>query len=244
MARPSRLSSTPRNKRGRKLRAKKEFWGEIDSQRVIDYLNSPHPGGDTIERLVQLNADVAQGVFRIGAMPGDQIKSLVAEAVSATRLATAPVVVEVGAPYWKVDWRLVGDMDRMQALAFINVLHCASKGVLWRIRRCRLSDCSKWFFARFRHGLFCSEACGKRYYRSSPEYRNQKREAARRYRREQGTISRNLSARDKEMLALTKKEKQQSEVPDPHRDHWGNPFPNPTPMLKGVKPKKQRRRRR
>ena len=197
MARPSRLSSTPRNKKRRKLREKKEFWGEIDSQRVIDYLNSPHPDGDPVERLVQLNGDVVQGVVRIGAMPGDQIRSLVAEAVTATQLATAPAVLEVGARYWKVDWRLVGHMDPRQALAFINVLHCASKGVLWRIRRCRRSDCGKWFFARFRHGLFCSEDCGKRYYSSSPEYRNQKREAAKRYRREQ-------EARDRQELALTK----------------------------------------
>jgi hypothetical protein len=71
------------------------------------------------------------------------------------------------------------------AEAVLNIVALGAQGVLWRVRRCR--KCQKWFYARFRHQNFCSARCQQTYFRSSPEWREHRREYMRRHRRLQSS---------------------------------------------------------
>ena len=54
------------------------------------------------------------------------------------------------------------------------------EGRLERVRQCR--KCKRWFYARVRPQKFCSTACQQSHYRSSEEWKEQRREWMRRYR--------------------------------------------------------------
>ena len=54
------------------------------------------------------------------------------------------------------------------------------EGQLERVRQCR--KCKRWFYARVRHQEFCSTACQQSHYRSSEEWKEQRRKWMRRYR--------------------------------------------------------------
>jgi hypothetical protein len=56
--------------------------------------------------------------------------------------------------------------------AVLRIMDLARDGLLGRIRRC---DCKDWFFARFSHQKFCCTRCQQNYYRSSEEYRANRR---------------------------------------------------------------------
>ena len=65
------------------------------------------------------------------------------------------------------------------ALAVHSMMELAEEGLLHRVRRCRA--CKRWFFARFRHQDFCSQACQQKHYRSSDEWKAHRREYMRKH---------------------------------------------------------------
>jgi hypothetical protein len=56
--------------------------------------------------------------------------------------------------------------------------------LLDRIRSC--SQCTTWFFARYRHSKFCKTVCQQKHYALSPEFRDARRTYMREYRRKHG----------------------------------------------------------
>jgi len=67
--------------------------------------------------------------------------------------------------------------------AVITVLRLAETNRLHRLLQCE--HCLEWFFARFKHQVFCNEACQTADYHSSEEWKAKRREYMRGYRTEQ-----------------------------------------------------------
>jgi hypothetical protein len=57
--------------------------------------------------------------------------------------------------------------------AIQRMLALSRSGYLDRVRTC--VACEQWFYARFSHAKFCSQACQQRYFRSSEEFKEHKK---------------------------------------------------------------------
>jgi len=82
------------------------------------------------------------------------------------------------------DWTEHGvpPVDPSEAQAIVYLLNLANLGLVDRIRQCKC--CTTWFFAKFRHQLFCKTSCQQNVYTKTPEWRNHRREYMRKHRRE------------------------------------------------------------
>jgi hypothetical protein len=67
------------------------------------------------------------------------------------------------------------------------LIQLARAGLLDRLRKC--AGCGKWFFARKPWGEFCSTACRKEKFRSTPEYQQENREFQRDYFRKKLSVN-------------------------------------------------------
>jgi hypothetical protein len=161
---------------------KRSYFGEFDSRALLDWLNDTknRPAGDLVEKLIRLHDEFLKG--HLGAE--ERIRTFVARVVRRTKLAVAPVVGTITVKRWDCDWKMVGDMDASQGLAFIRALHLADRGLLNRIRECGREKCSRWFYAKFPHQRFCSLSCQQRAFRDDPEWRRKHSEDVKRARHE------------------------------------------------------------
>lgn len=71
--------------------------------------------------------------------------------------------------------------NKEESEAVLQIVLLGGEGLLSRVRRCL--KCQRWFYARFKHKLFCGTPCQQSYYRESPEWREGRRKYMRRYRR-------------------------------------------------------------
>jgi hypothetical protein len=62
-----------------------------------------------------------------------------------------------------------------------RIISLSRIGLHFRVRRCK--NCTRWFFARFRHQLYCQEKCQREHFRSSEEWKEKRRVYMRRYMR-------------------------------------------------------------
>jgi hypothetical protein len=72
--------------------------------------------------------------------------------------------------------------NRKASEAVLQIVLLGQERLLWRVRQC--DKCGRWFYARFKHGRFCSTPCQQIYYRESPEWREGRRKYMQRYRRD------------------------------------------------------------
>jgi hypothetical protein len=165
----------------------REYWAEFEATPLLEWLNSKgRPHDDPVEEVIRLNQQPPMWVRGSEIKAREQeIISYVGEIVRLSKLAIAPVVGRVLSPKrWLVDWRLVGKFPPMQGLAFLRVLQLAEKGALARVRRCGYVECGRWYFARFEHKDFCSTRCQQKAIRSSPEWKEKRRNYMKRLRHE------------------------------------------------------------
>ena len=66
--------------------------------------------------------------------------------------------------------------------AITHMVRLSELGSLQRVRACKW--CTSWFFAKFRHQLYCKQGCQQRAYAVTPEWRKHRRDYMRKYRRE------------------------------------------------------------
>jgi hypothetical protein len=158
----------------------REYWGELDAGPLCEWLNRKYrPAGDPIEKLIRLNGELATPLRDVVG----EIRSMVGKLVRKSKLAVAPVVGDVTTELWTVSWNLVGKMPPAQGLAFVKLLHLADKGLLDRVRKCAWEKCSRWYYARFEHQGFCSTRCQQQAARSTPAWREKRKDYMRRLRR-------------------------------------------------------------
>jgi hypothetical protein len=69
---------------------------------------------------------------------------------------------------------------RPVARAVLALTRLGEQGLLSRIRSC--AHCKKWFYARFRHQLYCSPRCQQSHYGLNEQWKAHRREYMRQYR--------------------------------------------------------------
>jgi hypothetical protein len=177
----------------------RSYFGELDADPIIAWLNREDRVRDPIEKLVRLDAalgDVRRLVLGQHA-GGEEIQATVGAIVRRYEFAVAPVVGRIAPGSWEVDWKLVGKMPPSPGLAFTKLLHLASRGLLDRVRQCPWEECGKWFFARFVHQECCSTRCQQKLVRSTEKWKKHKREYMQRLRAEK-------KQRERRQLELSK----------------------------------------
>jgi hypothetical protein len=108
-----------------------------------------------------------------------------------------PVFANLTELGWTVEWLPISDpridyLDRAarrkkvgrplnESLAVLDIAELSKLGLITRVRNC--AHCGKWFFARFRHQLFCGESCQHAHYWKSESGKAQRRKYMRGYRR-------------------------------------------------------------
>ncbi len=164
-------------KRQRRVHAK-SYWGEDSARPLIHWLNAAlRPGRDPVEQLVRLEQERRVRDSR------PQICQLVKRTVRTWNFHLMPIpsMTDTG---WNVAWRHSAAASPSQALAFTQALHLASQNLLDRVRKCPRKACSKYFFSRFAHQMFCCAKCRREQLRSTEEWKSARREYMRRLRRD------------------------------------------------------------
>jgi predicted RNA-binding Zn ribbon-like protein len=160
---------------GRKDFFPERYPGETAGQIVAAWLNKHRGKRDPLRRLLEASQEFrASGLAPLEA--GRKVDDTLGEIVRTSHLAVAPLVVEATATRWRVDWRPVGRMKPARALAFFKLLQLAETGLVDRVRQCAKPGCGRWFFARYRHQRFDCKKCQLEDFRSSPEWKQKRRE--------------------------------------------------------------------
>jgi hypothetical protein len=71
--------------------------------------------------------------------------------------------------------------DSPAARAILLIMSLGNLGLVQRVRHCR--NCKRWFYAKFSHNEFCSTKCQQAHYKSSPQWREQRKKYMRQYRK-------------------------------------------------------------
>ena len=71
--------------------------------------------------------------------------------------------------------------ESLAARAVLLIMSLGNLGLVQRVRRCR--KCNRWFYGKFSHQEFCSPKCQQTHYKSSPEWREHRKQYMRKYRR-------------------------------------------------------------
>jgi hypothetical protein len=66
--------------------------------------------------------------------------------------------------------------------AVMYMVRLSELGSLQRVRPCKW--CTSWFFAKYRHQLYCKQSCQQKAYSVTPEWREHRRDYMRKYRSE------------------------------------------------------------
>ena len=66
--------------------------------------------------------------------------------------------------------------------AIMYMVRLSELGSLQRVQPCKW--CTSWFFAKFRHQVYCKQGCQQKAYAVTPEWREHRRDYMRKYRRE------------------------------------------------------------
>jgi hypothetical protein len=150
----------------------RSYFGEATASGLLLWLNSKaRPAGDPVERLLELDGQLSEPATFIKRDVVHELNSYLARIVRRSKLAVAPVLLGAAPGRWRIDWRLTGNMHHPQALAIVQLLHLADKGLLRRVRKCAAKECDRWFYARFEHQRFHSERCQQRTFRSDPGWK-------------------------------------------------------------------------
>jgi len=174
------------------------FRGEGYGARVAEYLNHGSEGGRQriISLLLQL-LELAQHGRTIPAPLESAGKELAAYLQRAAvinrqlaRYKTSPMLWarkdrSLPIPFLKLEHMPSSKRkaDFLECLAACDLIQLAGMNLLRSLTQCegKHSDHRTWFFARFAHQRFCSDACRIRYNASSPEAKRYRAEKAREY---------------------------------------------------------------
>lgn len=166
----------------------RQFWGELDAERLVDWLNEKQrtPAHRRIERLLgAIQAVLVE--FPSPAKPTLKFNALQKELAHYRfhpRLAAWSRTSKHGKAHHRAQfgWHSMNPVG----WAVLAIMELGREDLLWRVKRCVKLGCGRWFYARFTHQNFHSTECQQAHYKSSPEWREHRRQYARRYRREHG----------------------------------------------------------
>lgn len=184
----------------RKSDIKRTFQGESEAQYLLRFMNGDrrvhqetlHQIVLTLQGLKPVTAVTRQRVFN-----GDPTLKQQAERIAAVNrilrqyeaVPTIKAPSNVSGSAIRLEWRptsnsaaqrrqTTGDAHTELSAALIAV-GLAQEGRIQSVRQCK--SCVRWFFAKFSHSKFCSEACKTTFHRENPDEKERRRKQARHY---------------------------------------------------------------
>jgi hypothetical protein len=166
-----------------------QFLGESDADGILEFLNGrPLEGQERLAakskaRVLELISDLRNLLNCVGATwDGKLTKELSDQFQSVnlrlTKYPTFPIFYpkEDSPRRWNVDDALWGKRSVVESVAVHALVRLANQGLLERLQLCQ---CGLWYFGRFSHQRFCSAECRVRFWESSEERKEQKRQRSR-----------------------------------------------------------------
>jgi len=215
------------------LLPKRVYPGAAQAANLIDFLNSQSE--TRIERLLKEveNSPVRdfEKLLRwanVEGRPGRKMESKIRHAADVPRNSLTinailssyklmPVLYGIRNGKWIIDWRPVqrfGEGAELEANAIVSLIELATQGLLYKVRRCRLQNCKKWFYARKENQGFCRVGCQQVCYKTDADYLKKHREHAKRLR----DIERQRQARAREQVGFVSRKRRKTKLKK-HR-HW------------------------
>jgi hypothetical protein len=179
----------------------RKFTGEDDAARVVDWLNGGKLKDDGWYRLIEADEsrsrvlDVISSIQRLlgtierrqgwkPKQPADKKQPLEISTAFQELNTTLHSYTSFPCFYpepnksrrWDMSEVLSGDHPVGESLAVHAAVRLADQNMLERLKVC---DCGLWYFAKFSHQKFCSAECRVRFWESSEERMERKRERLR-----------------------------------------------------------------
>ncbi len=173
------------NRSYRHDRIEREAQGEYDAKYVVRFLNLI---AETIQekraktRYQALFAHIRTllELLKSRAVNADEVTDVsITINKSLAKYPLCPVIVTEPAKSvrgFSIGDAFYGGKSATEAFAVHSLLSVVSHNLFDRIQLCQ---CSKWYFAKFFHQRFCSPGCRVRFWETSEERKQQKRERAR-----------------------------------------------------------------
>jgi hypothetical protein len=162
------------------------YWGEEQAGPLLDYLNGPRRRLGKVEELLQANEAMLAGsndairtirkiLERARLRPFFELPMV--ESEKGTRRSPighgrVPKLV-TDRTRWVIHWLPARRKNQAKELAFAAMIDLGRMGMLLRVKRC--PQCGRYYFQRMGKKAFCSYACNRKAYRSTPEWREKRR---------------------------------------------------------------------
>lgn len=139
------------------------FQGEDLAAPILKWLaRDDRPPDDRVERLARLEYERSREL--VPGVTGEDRAPRIVHLVNDTMRLWNFCLFHTASPVghdWSVDWKpkLSKEASPDEMLAFHNYLLLKQQGLADRIRQCARPGCVEWFFGRFEHQNFHSDAC-------------------------------------------------------------------------------------
>jgi hypothetical protein len=157
-----------------------EFRGQNSAEMVIKWLKQPGiPLTGEVQKLIQFSTRLAGGDLSVG----QEIVEHIADTVAKWKLGWAPVASFSTLDGLEIKWKPIADTRTVPPAlwdAYWHAVQLLEQGLLHRIRQCARPGCEEWFFGKFDHQNFHSDACRI----ASLSTDEQRKEARRKYMRD------------------------------------------------------------
>lgn len=214
----------------RALTKKRSYAGEAEARELVDFLNSDDPeeqgGRKRVQRVMESFHEVLRLRRNYPVSKWEKYSAPApAEVIGKPRKPTELGEAErlLGNELWRYqmnptldlegwpDWGPVSSDDMAEwpmgePAAIETIVELSQRRLLPRVQKCR-AGCGAWFYARFPHQRFCSQACKDRERRSRPKYKKYWRDYMRRKMRE---LRKADKERQRRGLELVKKEQKKA----------------------------------
>jgi hypothetical protein len=174
------------------------FWGEQVAAPILHWLNAPlecEPGLSALalkqskKRVLQIISHM-RGLQELTKLIGvkskvssnDQgcdpvaLNRMLAGYTSSPRIFTSEAFLPKDGRQWVLGKYILSKRPPEELIAVEAIIQLAEQNRLDRLQVC---ECGQWYFAKFSHQKFCSTECRVRFWESSEERMEQKRERAR-----------------------------------------------------------------
>jgi hypothetical protein len=192
-------------------RRKHTYYGEDIAESLVEYLNTNPGKSDAVERLYSAHEELLSSgpkhtyavvlkirkILRLARVRPFFELRLMQRSEQSERYTTNAIAMGhvqegfrgripkmvVDLDHWVVEWEPSGPKrSRRQARAFSAFIDLGKLGLLRHVKRCMCAGCPNRFFARFLRQRFCSETCERKFHRSSPEWKHNRRTYMKRWR--------------------------------------------------------------
>ena len=169
----------------------RHYEGEKPGESLVKWLNEPSTSPKFIEELLADAQTVFKSLEKYTSLrkirAAQRSNKLPAEFFSAHEKLNETLISFTHAPQIdlhefefpdgeRLSWRLVTDESPIALLSLQVkcILQLIDQNAILKVRRCAYPKCSKWFFRRVVHQVYCSKACRWKLFTDTPEFKKKR----------------------------------------------------------------------